>query len=102
MALPPRSMGPMVDQALPTDEMDPALEMQEVDIATPLDFSGGAEIVENDDGSAIVRALIEAAEMEAMARRIDADLRYQRNWSLKLDIKILIKTFLHIRSPNAY
>ena len=25
---------------------------------------------------------------EAMARRIGADLRYQRNWSLKLDIKI--------------
>ena len=44
----------------------------------------------------------ETAEMEAMARRIDADLRYQRNWSLKLDIKILIRTFLHLRSPNAY
>ena len=44
----------------------------------------------------------ETAEMEAMARRIDADLRYQRNWSLKLDIKILIKTLLHLRSPNAY
>ena len=44
----------------------------------------------------------ETAEMEAMARRVDADLRYQRNWSLKLDLEILIKTFLHIRSPNAY
>ena len=44
----------------------------------------------------------ETAEMEAMARRIDADLRYQRNWSLMLDIKILIKTLLHLRSPNAY
>ena len=44
----------------------------------------------------------ETAEMEAMARRIDADLRYQRNWSLMLDVKILIKTLLHLRSPNAY
>ena len=44
----------------------------------------------------------ETAEMEAMERRIDADLRYQRNWSLKLDIKILIRTLLHLRSPNAY
>ena len=44
----------------------------------------------------------ETAEMEAMARRIDADLRYQRDWSLMLDIKILIKTLLHLRSPNAY
>ena len=44
----------------------------------------------------------ETAEMAAMERRIDADLRYQRNWSLNLDIKILIKTLLHLRSPNAY
>ena len=44
----------------------------------------------------------ETSEVEMMARRIDADLRYQRHWSLKLDIKILIKTLLHLRSPNAY
>ena len=44
----------------------------------------------------------ETAELEAMARRIDSDLRYQRDWSLMLDIKILIKTLLHLRSPNAY
>ena len=44
----------------------------------------------------------ETAELESMARRIDADLRYQRNWSLQLDIKILIRTLLHLRSPNAY
>ena len=44
----------------------------------------------------------ETASLESMAARIDADLRYQRNWSLKLDIKILIKTLLNIRSPNAY
>ena len=37
-----------------------------------------------------------------MERRVDADLRYQRDWSLMLDIKILIKTLLHLRSPNAY
>jgi putative colanic acid biosynthesis UDP-glucose lipid carrier transferase len=44
----------------------------------------------------------ETATLESMAARINADLRYQRNWSLKLDIKILIKTLLHLRSPNAY
>ncbi|WP_304623196.1 sugar transferase [Synechococcus sp. CBW1002] len=44
----------------------------------------------------------ETSQLEAMARRIDADLRYQRDWSLKLDLKILIKTFLRLRSPNAY
>lgn len=44
----------------------------------------------------------ETATLDSMAARIDADLRYQRNWSLKFDIKILIKTLLHLRSPNAY
>lgn len=44
----------------------------------------------------------ETASLDSMAARIDADLRYQRNWSLKLDIKILIKTLLHLRSTNAY
>jgi putative colanic acid biosynthesis UDP-glucose lipid carrier transferase len=44
----------------------------------------------------------ETASLDSMAARIDADLRYQRDWSLKLDIKILIKTLLHLRSPNAY
>ncbi|WP_254994654.1 undecaprenyl-phosphate glucose phosphotransferase [Cyanobium sp. Aljojuca 7D2] len=44
----------------------------------------------------------ETSTLEAMARRVDADLRYQRDWSLKLDIKILIKTLLRLRSLNAY
>ena len=37
-----------------------------------------------------------------MARRVEADLRYQREWTLKLDFKILIKTLFRLRSPNAY
>jgi putative colanic acid biosynthesis UDP-glucose lipid carrier transferase len=44
----------------------------------------------------------ETSSLDLMANRVDADLRYQRDWSLKLDIKILIKTLLLLRSPNAY
>jgi putative colanic acid biosynthesis UDP-glucose lipid carrier transferase len=44
----------------------------------------------------------ETKTLEAMARRVDADLRYQRDWSLKLDIKIIIKTIVRLRSSNAY
>ena len=44
----------------------------------------------------------ETPNIDAMAARIEADLRYQRNWSIKLDIKILIKTLTCLRSPNAY
>ena len=44
----------------------------------------------------------ETSTLKLMANRVEADLRYQRDWSLMLDIKILIKTLLHLRSPNAY
>jgi len=44
----------------------------------------------------------ETSTISSMANRVEADLRYQRNWSLSLDFKILLKTFLSIRSPNAY
>jgi putative colanic acid biosynthesis UDP-glucose lipid carrier transferase len=44
----------------------------------------------------------ETATLEAMARRVEADLRYQNQWSLKLDVKILLKTLLRLRSTNAY
>ena len=44
----------------------------------------------------------ETRNLAEMEQRIHADLRYQRDWSLKLDVKILIKTFLCLRSGNAY
>ena len=44
----------------------------------------------------------ETPELEAMARRVEADLRYQRDWSLGLDLRILMRTVLHIRSHNAF
>jgi putative colanic acid biosynthesis UDP-glucose lipid carrier transferase len=44
----------------------------------------------------------ETSSLEAMERRVDADLRYQRDWSLKLDCKILLLTLLRLRSPQAY
>jgi putative colanic acid biosynthesis UDP-glucose lipid carrier transferase len=44
----------------------------------------------------------ETAELDAMARRVEADLRYQREWSLSLDLRILLRTVLHLRSRNAY
>jgi putative colanic acid biosynthesis UDP-glucose lipid carrier transferase len=44
----------------------------------------------------------ETIDLQDMARRIDADLRYQRDWSLSLDVKILIMTFLRINSKHAY
>jgi putative colanic acid biosynthesis UDP-glucose lipid carrier transferase len=44
----------------------------------------------------------ETAELNAMARRVEADLRYQREWSLGMDVRILLRTIFKLRSKNAY
>jgi len=44
----------------------------------------------------------ETRSVEAMVKRVESDLSYQRDWSLKLDLKIMIKTLLRLRSDNAY
>lgn len=67
MALPPRFQGSMVDAPLSATPVDPLLGTQEVMVEEPVDFEGGAEVTEQEDGSAIVRSMIEAAEAEAAA-----------------------------------
>jgi putative colanic acid biosynthesis UDP-glucose lipid carrier transferase len=44
----------------------------------------------------------ETATLEAMQRRVAADLDYQRDWTLAGDCKILLQTLLQLRSNNAY
>ena len=44
----------------------------------------------------------ETHEISDMQNRINADLAYQRDWSLFLDVKILIITCFNLRSGNAY
>jgi putative colanic acid biosynthesis UDP-glucose lipid carrier transferase len=45
----------------------------------------------------------ETETLDKMERRIELDHRYIREWSLWLDIKILLKTFLVVwRQPTAY
>jgi len=54
-------------------------------------------------GLAQVRGLRgETTSLESMANRVQADLEYQRDWSLSQDIKILIKTLFCFVSPHAY
>jgi putative colanic acid biosynthesis UDP-glucose lipid carrier transferase len=42
----------------------------------------------------------ETSTLQSMASRIEADLRYQRDWSLRLDVKILLRTVFGLSSPN--
>jgi putative colanic acid biosynthesis UDP-glucose lipid carrier transferase len=39
---------------------------------------------------------------EKMASRVQADVDYIRNWSFRLDLKILLMTLLRGRDSNAY
>ena len=55
--LPPRPMGGMVDSALV-----PETEGMEIPVDSPMDFAGGAEIVPQEDGSALIRAIDEILE----------------------------------------
>jgi putative colanic acid biosysnthesis UDP-glucose lipid carrier transferase len=44
----------------------------------------------------------ETEVLEKMNQRIQYDLEYICNWSFLFDIKILIKTIFHFKTPNAY
>jgi putative colanic acid biosysnthesis UDP-glucose lipid carrier transferase len=45
----------------------------------------------------------ETDDIDKMKGRIEYDLDYLRNWSLRLDLKIIVKTVLVMfKSPNAY
>jgi putative colanic acid biosynthesis UDP-glucose lipid carrier transferase len=45
----------------------------------------------------------ETETLEKMKMRVDYDLAYLRNWSLPLDIYIIVKTvFVVVRDRNAY
>ena len=44
----------------------------------------------------------ETPQISDMQKRISADLEYQREWSLMLDLKILVKTFIFLGTGNNY
>ena len=44
----------------------------------------------------------ETKEIERMRQRIESDIEYINNWSLWLDISILLRTFGALRGKNAY
>ena len=45
----------------------------------------------------------ETQSVERMRKRIEHDLDYLRNWSLTLDMRILLRTpFVVLKGPNAY
>ena len=44
----------------------------------------------------------ETRELESMANRVEADLRYQREWKLDLDVAIMLRTISSLWTHKAY
>jgi putative colanic acid biosynthesis UDP-glucose lipid carrier transferase len=44
----------------------------------------------------------ETQTLEKMARRVELDLKYINNWSVWLDLWILMRTFFALFGKNAY
>lgn len=44
----------------------------------------------------------ETKNLESMANRVEADMRYQREWSFNLDVAIMIRTIISIWAHKAY
>ena len=44
----------------------------------------------------------ETQDISAMEARIEADLEYQQDWSLIVDIEILLRTVFTLASSEAY
>ena len=64
-----RPVGSMVDSGMMPGGVDPELPEVEVEIAAPEDFSGGAEIIDDGQGGAIVQSI--TGEIEVMAEQYD-------------------------------
>ena len=58
MAIPPRPVGSLVDSGLQAGGPSAELPDVAVDLETPMDFSGGAEVLDDGMGGAIVQALM--------------------------------------------
>ena len=61
--LPPRPMGAMVDSALVPEEQG-----FEIPVEGPMEFPGGAEIIPQEDGSALIQARIDDPSFLARGR----------------------------------
>lgn len=44
----------------------------------------------------------ETKDLESMANRVEADLRYQREWRLNLDVAIMLRTIISLWTHKAY
>ena len=84
MARPPQPMGSIVDSGLMQGGPEAGALAQEVEIMETENFEGGAEIIPDAEGGAIVQAIAEATGMD-----IDEMIEHDSNLAEYLDEEVL-------------
>ena len=80
MALPPRPMGP-VDSGIRMEDMLPTEASVDVDVMQPEEFEGGAEVLDDGQGGAIIQSLMESME----GVEVEIPLEHDANLAEELD-----------------
>ena len=93
MALPPQPMGSIVDSGLMQGGPQEEMLGQEVEVMAPEEFEGGAEVIPDGEGGAIVQAIAEATGMD-----INDMIEHDSNLAEYLDEEVLTDISMDLRA----
>ena len=93
MALPPQPMGSIVDSGLMQGGPQEEMLGQEVEVMAPEGFEGGAEVIPDGEGGAIVQAIAEATGMD-----INDMIEHDSNLAEYLDEEVLTDISMDLRA----
>jgi len=93
MALPPQPMGSIVDSGLMQGGPQEEMLGQEVEVMAPEGFEGGAEVIPDGEGGAIVQAIAEATGMD-----INDMIEHDSNLAEYLDEEVLTEISMDLRA----
>ena len=101
MALPPRPMGP-VDAGITMEDMMPSEASVNIDVMEPEAFEGGAEVIEDGQGGAVIQSLLDSLNGEVMDEPLEhsvnlAEHLSKMTWSLGLSgRKLTLKAWINL------
>ena len=93
MALPPQPMGSIVDSGLMQGGPQEEMLGQQVEVMAPEGFEGGAEVIPDGEGGAIVQAIAEATGMD-----INDMIEHDSNLAEYLDEEVLTDISMDLRA----
>ena len=93
MALPPQPMGSIVDSGLMQGGPQEEMLGQQIEVMAPEEFEGGAEVIPDGEGGAIVQAIAEATGMD-----INDMIEHDSNLAEYLDEEVLKEISMDLRA----